>query len=137
MYKLPTPTSLLTRTAALELAKTYDMPVVVPNEWLRYDVAYPSGVTRNFDAWCDYIRALYCTGADNYLVQNIYTFALSHARRCPSCGEWYPVSEFQNSPYYDRNSEGMETPEDNEECRACVQDGNAHSEMVARKECFA
>lgn len=136
MYKLPTLTSLLTRSAALELAKARNMPVVVPNEWLRWDVAYPSGVTRNYDEWCDYIGALECAGFNDYLVQNIDTFVLSHARRCPSCRRWYPVSEFQNAPYYCRHSEGMETPEDNEECRACIQDANAHDEMVARKECF-
>lgn len=43
---------------------------------------------------------------------------------CRSCETWYPNAEFQNSPYYCRHSEGMETPEDNEVCRECLREQN-------------
>ena len=137
MYKLPTPTALLTRTAALEIAKTYDMPVVVPNEWLRYDVAWPNGDTTHYRYLSDAEGMILYHNRSDYVTQNEINHELAIRRICPDCGIGKPISEFQNSPYYDRNSEGMETPEDNEECRACIQDANAHAEMVARKECFA
>ena len=133
---LPTPTGLLTRTEALEIAKNYGMPVVVPNEFGCADIAMDESDTVHCES-IDWALAFIRVGMHNdCLVQSAEGFTLEHKRLCPSCAEWYPISEFQNAPYYDRHSEGMETPEDNEECRTCIHDSNAHAEMVARRECF-
>ena len=45
-------------------------------------------------------------------------------RFCPSCEQWYPLTEFKGSPYYCHQSEGMETPEDDDLCRECRRDEN-------------
>ena len=52
--------------------------------------------------------------------QDAENLAIAQMRRCVRCREVYPISEFQNPAYYCHQSEGMETPEDNEECRECI-----------------
>ena len=42
---------------------------------------------------------------------------------CRSCETWFPNAEFQNSPYYCRQSEGMES-ETAELCRECLREQN-------------
>ncbi len=45
-------------------------------------------------------------------------------RFCTSCEQWYPNAEFKNQPYYCHQSQGLETPEDNELCRECTREQN-------------
>lgn len=45
-------------------------------------------------------------------------------KQCPSCEEWFPLGEFQGSPYYCHHSEGMETSEPSDVCTECLRDEN-------------
>ena len=49
---------------------------------------------------------------------------IASQKQCPSCEEWFPLSEFQGSPYYCHHSEGMETPEPSEVCIECLREQN-------------
>jgi predicted amidophosphoribosyltransferase len=49
---------------------------------------------------------------------------IAEQKKCPSCEEWFPLSEFQNPAYYCHQSQGMETPEDNDVCRECLREQN-------------
>ncbi len=43
----------MTRAVALELAATRRLPVIVPNEWGRFDYALPGGITAHKDTLCE------------------------------------------------------------------------------------
>jgi hypothetical protein len=58
----------MTRTQALELANKGNLPVVVPNEWGRFDYALPGGITACRDQKIEVLTDLAERGYDSYLI---------------------------------------------------------------------
>lgn len=58
----------MTRSQALRLAEKHQRPIVVPNEWGRFDYALPSGITAHADTKDEALADLAARGFTGYFL---------------------------------------------------------------------